>query len=238
MNINTTMKNQSGGINIKHKKNFSTSGKTPAGNPRVSTKTIPPLGFLTTNNVQKQTIPQGHGNLYTRREVEELLEKSDGNTSSQEIEIEKENQLRNRQKRLNNIAVENLVKKSNRLLVSIRSHAFPFDMFPDIITVEEGRITIVSRHFSSSVTHSVDIKDISNMFINRSMFFLQLVIISNTFEDNEVRMRNLRSKEAIFVRRIIEGLRLFVNKKIETAGYTKGELIAKLEELSTTEIVK
>jgi len=103
--------------------------------------------------------------------------------------------------------------------------------------VEEGRITIINRNFLSSEVHSVDIKDISNIFINSIIFFSQLVIISKTFEENEIKIRNLRPREAIFVRRIIEGLRIFASNKIDTSSYTKEELIAKLEELSTTEIV-
>ena len=83
----------------------------------------------------------------------------------------------------------------------------------------------------------MDIKDISNIFINQTIFRSQLVIISKTFEENEIRIKNLKTKEAVFARRIIEGLRVFENKKIETSGYTKEELVAKLEELSTTEIV-
>jgi hypothetical protein len=89
----------------------------------------------------------------------------------------------------------------------------------------------------SSEVHSVDLKDISNIFINTAVFFAQLVIISNTFEDNEIRIKNLRPKEAVFIRRIIEGLRIFEKKQIDTSDYTKEELIAKLGELSTTGIV-
>ncbi len=175
--------------------------------------------------------------LYTQHEVDDLLEKKENNLSSQAREIEKETQTADKQKRLDSKTVENLVKKSNRILVSISSHAFPFDFFPDTVNVEEGRITIINRRFLSSEIHSVDIKDISNIFINRTFFFSQLVIISNTFEENEIRIRNLRTKEAVFVRRMIEGLRIFENKQIDTSGYTKEELIAKLEELSTTRIV-
>jgi hypothetical protein len=143
-----------------------------------------------------------------------------------------------KQKKSDETAVAQLVKKSNRILVSISSHAFPVDFFPDVINVEEGRVTIIKRHLLSSEIHSVDIKDISNVFINTTIFFSQLVIISKTFEENEIKIRNLKTPEAIFVRRIIEGLRVFVGKQIDTSGYTKEELIAKLEELSTTEIVK
>lgn len=130
-----------------------------------------------------------------------------------------------------------LVKKSNRILLSISSHAFPIDFFPDSINVEESRVTIINRHFLSSEVHSIDIKNISNIFINTSIFFSQLVIISKTFEENEIKMGHLRTEEAILVRRIIEGLRVFDKNKINTSNYSEAELIIKLKELSKTEIV-
>lgn len=137
-----------------------------------------------------------------------------------------------------NDQVAGLVRKSNRILVSISSHGFPFDLFPDTINIEEGRITIITRGFLfSSRVHSVDIKDISNIFINMAPFFAQLVIVSKTFAENEIKVKNLRKEDAVFARRIIEGLRIFENKQIETSNYTKEDLVAKLKELSTTEIV-
>jgi hypothetical protein len=175
--------------------------------------------------------------LYTQREVDDLLEKSGHRGASQTRRIAEEKQTADKRKRLENKTVAGLVKKSNRILVSITSHAFPIDLFPDVINVEEGRITIINRHLLSSEVHSVDIKDISNIFINRTILFSQLVIVSKTFENNEVKIRNLRTSEAVFARRIIEGLRIFEDKQIDTSEYTKEELVAKLEELSTTEIV-
>jgi len=197
LSMNTKMKNQSGGVNIKPEK------------------------------------------LYTQHEVDDLFrKKEDGLTSEEkeEREIEEDTQTVAKQRRQDDRTVANLVKKSNRILVSV-SAVFPFDFFPDSINVEEGRVTVIKRHLLSSTVHSVDIKDISNIFVERTIFFSQLVIISKTFEDNEVRIGNLRNKEAVFVRRIIEGLRVFVNKDIDTSNYTKEELVAKLEELSTTEMV-
>lgn len=134
--------------------------------------------------------------------------------------------------------VAGLVEKSNRILLSISTHAFPFDLFPNTINVEEGRITIITRtFFMTSRVHSVDIKDISNVFVNMAPFFAQLTIISKTFEANEIKINNLRKDEAVFARRIIEGLRTFASKQIETSSYTVKELVDKLLELSTTEIV-
>jgi hypothetical protein len=162
--------------------------------------------------------------LYTQKEVDTIQRYAKTQVGDQKIQQD-------------NSAIAKMVKKSNRILLSISSHAFPFDVFPDSVNIEEGRITVINRHFLSSEVHSIDIKDISNIFINTTLFFSQLVIISKTFEENEIKIRNLRTSEAIFARRIIEGLRTFISKQIDTSNYTKKELVAKLEELSTTEIV-
>jgi hypothetical protein len=163
--------------------------------------------------------------VYSQIDVDVLLAKKD---ATQAVRV---------QKHIDAKTVESLIDKSNRILVSISSHAFPFDFFPDTINIEEGRVTIINRHFMSSEVHSIDIKDISNVFINTTMFFSQLVIISKTFEENEIRTRNLRTSEAVYARRIIEGLRVFIAKQIDTSVYTQDELMDKLEQLSTTEIV-
>lgn len=134
--------------------------------------------------------------------------------------------------------VAELVKKSNRILASIRTHKFPIDLFPDTINVEEGRVTVITRNFFfSSQVYSVDIKNISNILINTAPFFAQLVIVSKTFTENEIRIKYLWKEQAVEIRRIIEGLRIFANEEIDTSTYTKKDLIAKLEELSKTEIV-
>ena len=175
--------------------------------------------------------------LYTQNEVDDLHKNWDDDRY-QKREIEKESQAEDKQKRQNKRKVAKLVKRSNRILVSISSHALPFDMFPNIINIEEKRITIIDRHILSSEVHSIDIKNISNILINNSILFSELVIVSKTFEENEIKIRNLRTKDAVYARRIIEGLRIFESENIDMYDYTKEELIAKLEELSTTEIVK
>lgn len=135
-------------------------------------------------------------------------------------------------------SVAELVKKSNRILISISTHKLPFDFFPDTLNVEETRLTIINRSFFlSSQIHSVDIKDISNIFVNTAPFYAQLVIVSKTFTRNEIKIKYLLKDEAVLVRRIIEGLRTFQSKQIDTSVYSVEELITKLKELSTTELV-
>lgn len=175
--------------------------------------------------------------LYTQREVDDLLQKKGVSSSETLDELHQDARIINDKKKSNDKNVASLVKKSNRILTSISTHGWPFDFFPDTLNVEEGRITIIIRHLFSSEVHSIDIKDISNIFINRTFIFSQLVIVSRTYEDNVIRINNLRTKEAVMVRRIIEGLRIFEHNHINTADFTSEELIAKLKELSTTEIV-
>ena len=62
-------------------------------------------------------------------------------------------------------------------------------------------------------------------------------MILKTFVENEIKIKNLKKNEAVLVRRIVEGLRTFVSKQIDTSSYTIKDLVSKLEELSTTEIV-
>ena len=136
------------------------------------------------------------------------------------------------------IVVAGLVRKSNRILASIRTHKFPLDFFPDTITLEEGRINVIVRNFFfSSQVYSVDLKNIANVIINTAPLFAQLVIVSKTFTENEIHINNLWINDAIYIRRLIEGLRVLDSKQIDTSVYTKRDLIGKLEDLSSTDIV-
>ena len=200
----------------------------------VNNRVIP--GRLKTNN-QGGVVDVEPEKLYSQDDVDVMLEKQEESNFSKAKEIRKETRVAKKQIRLDKNTVKGLIKQSNRILVSISSHALPIDLFPDTLNVEEGRVTVITRHLLSSEVHSVDVKDISNIFINTSILFSQLVIISKTFEENEIRIRNLLHKEAVHARRIIEGLRTFIHNEIDTSVFSEAELIAKLEELSTTDIV-
>lgn len=125
--------------------------------------------------------------------------------------------------------VNDLVKKSNRRIISISSQ-FPWVLFPNTIDVEESRVTFKFRQFLSSQSHSVDIKDISNVFIESSMFFATLQIVSRTYIQNDIKIGKLNRTKAIIVQRIIEGLRTFAEHNINTSNYDIDELISKIGE--------
>ena len=132
--------------------------------------------------------------------------------------------------------LDDMMAKSNRIIISITS-VFPWDLFPDSINVEETRVTVIQRQLFASQVHSVDIKNISNVFIDEDLFLAAITIVSRTFEENKIKIMKLRKKEADLTRRLIEGLRMFIEKDIDTSKYTTEQLVIKLKELSTTKTV-
>ncbi len=133
--------------------------------------------------------------------------------------------------------VEELVKQSNRRLISISS-TFPFTLFPNTIDVEENRITFNFRQFLAYQSHSIDIKDITNVFIEAGIFFASLQVVSRTFTENEVKIDYLKKDQAVQVRKIIEGLRTLKTNDIDTSSYEIGELLNKLLELNMSDHIK
>ncbi len=127
------------------------------------------------------------------------------------------------------LAIDDLVKKSNRTIISITS-IFPWDFFKNTIEVEESRVIFKFDQYLSSQTHSVDIKDISNVFLESSMFFATLQVVSRTFVQNDIKIGKLNIAKAKKVQSIIEGLRTFAENKINTANYEIDELIEKIGE--------
>lgn len=126
--------------------------------------------------------------------------------------------------------LDELIKKSNRSIINISS-VFPWNLFPNTIDVEESRITFIFRQLFSSQSHSVDIKDISNVFIESGFIFATLRIVTRTFIQNDIKIEFLKKKEAYQTRDIIEGLRTFTQNDINSSNYEIGDLVNKLKEL-------
>jgi hypothetical protein len=183
------------------------------------TKQFPTLYFnspYVLDKIDKNEIPQ---------EMERTLveEGMDEHTKNQAIKTEADRQ-----------SVDDLVRSSNRCIVSISS-SFPWDLFPNTINVEESRVTFIFRQFMASQSHSVDIQDISNVFIESSFMFATLQIVSKTFVQNDIKIGNLNKNQAIKVRMIIEGLRTLRGHNLNTSSYKINELISKIEEMHASQ---
>ena len=131
--------------------------------------------------------------------------------------------------------LDELMRKSNRSIISISS-IFPWNFFPNTIDVEESRVTFIFRQLFASQSHSVDIKDISNVSIESGIFFSTLQVVSRTYTKNDIKIEYLRKKEALQTRKIIEGLRTLAFNEINTSNYEIEDLINKLQELNISKV--
>jgi hypothetical protein len=127
--------------------------------------------------------------------------------------------------------VNQLVKKSNRRILNIHSFSLFPSLFQNTIEIEESRIIFIFKQPFTFQSHSIDIADISNVFIESAFFFANMQVVSRTYTQNNITIGYLNKREADKARIIIEGLRTFVKAKIDTSVYKKDELINKLEEL-------
>jgi hypothetical protein len=83
--------------------------------------------------------------------------------------------------------VDQLVKKSNRRIIRIDAFSFiPFRLFINTIEVEESRVIFIFKQPFTFQSHSVDIVDISNVFIESAFLFAKMQIVSRTFVQNEI----------------------------------------------------
>ncbi len=127
--------------------------------------------------------------------------------------------------------MQDIIQNAPRVLFACRA-TFPFDFFPDEISIEETRINIIQREFwASAEIKAVGIEDITEVAVNTSLFFATLKIGSRTLVDNLVEINFLRKPDAMRARRIIEGLRVLHAQKVEVSALELSLLVPKVEEI-------
>ena len=137
---------------------------------------------------------------------------------------------------LDRAKVENLIKRSNRILLKI-STVFPFALFPTIVTIEDTKIVVTFySFFSVREAKDVDIKNIANIFVGNGPFLSFIEIISSAPVENKIYIRKLWKKDALKARNIIEGLRILQKENISTTAFEKEELLEKLNQLTKKDI--
>src|SRR5579859_2932045 len=114
---------------------------------------------------------------------------------------------------------EFFLHRTKRILVRISS-VFPFDFFPSTVEIEDNKVTVTHRQFfACSQIFSIDMHDISNIFVETAPFFATLKIITRSFVENNIKIPWLKRSDALHARNIIEGLRIFSQEKIDTSKY-------------------
>ncbi|MCR4324644.1 MAG: hypothetical protein NUV69_03070 [Candidatus Curtissbacteria bacterium] len=117
--------------------------------------------------------------------------------------------------------VNDLVEKSDKCLVHIRG-IFPFDFFPDEVTVDMNKVNFVSNSLLTKRVHSVFIKDVSDVFTTDGIFFSRLSVVDEGFIENEIAVNFLHKSDANRARRIIQGLVVAAKQDIDMSKFGPG----------------
>ncbi len=129
--------------------------------------------------------------------------------------------------------IQNLTNNSNVLFKA--TAVFPFDFFPDNLSVDKNKVNIVYKEFfASEDIHSILIKNIKDIEIETSPFFATIKIVPDGYPASPIRITYLKKKEAIKARRIIQGLMTCYKEGIDLAKIKSNSLIQKIEDLGQT----
>ncbi len=113
------------------------------------------------------------------------------------------------------------------------SAIFPLDLFPNKLIIDEAKVNIIYRGFMSRQVNSILIKDITEVIINSVWFMAGLVFNRSEHlkTSGPLSIPKLKNLEAQKARRIIMGMMIFSDQKVDTSAMTIPQIIQKAEEL-------
>ena len=125
-----------------------------------------------------------------------------------------------------------IVSKSNEVLATATA-VFPFDFFPDSVTLDRTKVTITKRSFFwSAEVISIRIEDILNISSGVGPFFGSITIASRVMSsEDHFTIDYFWRKDAIRLKHIIQGYVIAHHNDIKVSHLPKKEMIATLSEL-------
>jgi hypothetical protein len=137
----------------------------------------------------------------------------------------------------NHQRLEEMIKKSHSVLMCVKS-VFPFELFPDVLTIDENKITLSCREFAYENIHSVLIEDITFVTVDMAILHATLNITDSTGErfPVELSIHNLKKEEAEKARCLIQGLVAAKKLNIDFNAFGREELVEKLIKLGEVSV--
>lgn len=128
--------------------------------------------------------------------------------------------------------LEKIINQSHEILAEANT-VFPVTLFPDTVVVDRTKVTIIKRDFfMSSDTMSFRIEDVLNAEVTVGPLFGSLTIASRVMSTTDhFRIDHFWRKDAVYLKRIIQGYVIAQHNKIDVAHLSKDELIKTLDEL-------
>ncbi|HZE87298.1 MAG TPA: hypothetical protein VE090_03775 [Methylomirabilota bacterium] len=127
--------------------------------------------------------------------------------------------------------IHQLARKSSQILLRIKT-VFPFDFFPDTLTINANKIDVVkSDFFFSQHTTSIPLRDIANVEVETAPFFAKLQIINVRYPMEPVSLQYLPKAAALKAKRIIDGLLVAMSQGADVAVIEPKKLLPQLEKV-------
>jgi hypothetical protein len=147
----------------------------------------------------------------------------------QERAREEAKKQQNAQKKL-----QSLTKHCDKVLLKIKT-VFPFDLFPDTVTIDENKISVISSSFfaSESVT-TILLKEVTDVIVETSIFFAKLVFTysHHPMKPMTTSVTFLKKKDALEAKRIIQGmLVLRRGENVDLSNTHPEKILSQIEEL-------
>jgi hypothetical protein len=131
-----------------------------------------------------------------------------------------------------------MVEKSQVVLMKA-SAVFPFDLFPDSITIDRQKLTFVHRNFfNQEKTVSVPLADISNVQADVGPLFGTITVTSEHFINNTQTIRYLTRKEVLELQRVLQGMTIAHKEGVDLSTVSEEELLPLLQQLGKGEVKK
>lgn len=128
--------------------------------------------------------------------------------------------------------LKEIVTQSHEILMSANT-VFPISLFPDTVTVDRTKVTIIKRDFFwSSDVMRIRIEDVLNVSATVGPLFGSLTVASRVMSTiDHFKIDHFWRNDALRLKHMIQGYVIAQHNKIDTAHLSKAELIETLIEL-------
>lgn len=127
--------------------------------------------------------------------------------------------------------LKKVTKEAQDVITSVNS-VFPIAFFPDTITVDRHKLTIIYRTFFwAEQTVSVPLQDIKNIQADMGPFFGSLTVTSDHFINNTQTVHHLWRADAKHIQELVQGAMVAKNEAIDITQVSTKQLTTLLSDL-------
>lgn len=140
-----------------------------------------------------------------------------------------------RNSRTTNTKLDNLEKNTKEVIIEAKS-VFPFQLFPDKISIDKNKIEIVYvDFFFMKRTFTILVEDLLNVKIHTGIFFASLYFEVEGYEKNPEPVSYLAKSDAMQIRDTIVGLIKAKREEVPIEKIHKKEAREKLKKIGQTD---